>query len=229
MGVVYLANPKESATLGRGQGVAFGQGQGTAGARRFEREAELLGRLQHPGIAQIFESGTTPGEHGSATYIAMEYVDGTSITEHAREHGLDTAARVRLLIDLVTAVHHAHMRGVLHRDLKPSNVLVTEDGRVKVIDFGVARALDSDRHSTLRTTTGQVIGTLAYMSPEQIAGDVDRVDSRTDVYALGVMAYELLSDRLPHDLQSKPLTEIARILKHVDPAFAGGRRQRLSR
>ncbi|MEM7201818.1 MAG: serine/threonine-protein kinase [Planctomycetota bacterium] len=143
---------------------------------------------QHPGIAQIFESGTTSAPGGAATYIAMEFVDGMSITEYAESARLDTMARVRLITELSQAVHHAHVRGVLHRDLKPSNVLVTAGGQVKVIDFGVARALDADDEATLATFTGQVIGTLAYMSPEQARGDIDAVDARTDVFAKSASA-----------------------------------------
>jgi len=186
--------------------------------RRFEREAELLGRLQHPGIAQVFELGRTDD---GATYLVMEYIEGQRLTRWADEQDLDRDDRLRLLADLGEAVHHAHLRGVVHRDLKPDNVLVTTEGRVKVIDFGVARALDRKNHATLETTAGQIVGTLAYMSPEQVRGEVGDIDARADVYALGVLAYQLLARRLPHELDRTTLAEAARLVVEVDPPLLG--------
>jgi len=195
-------------------------------ARRFEREALLLGRLQHPGIAQIFESGVAELNGVPAAFIAMELVDGVPITEHAVREGASIRERVRLVAELAEAVHHAHLRGVIHRDLKPTNVLVTPGeggsarGQVKVIDFGVARATDAGE-GTLQTIAGEVLGTLAYMSPEQVRGDVDAIDARADVYGLGAIAYELLSGRLPHDLSGKTLTTAARIIVDEIPSALG--------
>lgn len=220
MGVVYLgeqASPQRRVAIK----VMRWSADGTSAARRFEREAEMLARLQHPGIAQIFESGTTADGGRDATFIAMEYIEGSTLAEYVTRQQLSTPERVRILIELIRAIHHAHLRGVLHRDLKPSNVLVTSDGQVKVIDFGVARALDADEQASLATRTGQVIGTSAYMSPEQARGDVDAVDARTDIYALGVLAYEMLSGVLPLDLKDRTLTEVARIVNDVEPARLG--------
>ena len=222
MGVVYLAeqqNPQREVAVK----VLQASSPGSERARRFEREAQFLGRLQHPGIAQIFESGTTSDTPEAATYIAMEYVAGLSLTDHAEQKALSPTACAELLIDLAEAVHHAHLRGVIHRDLKPSNVLVTDDGQIKVIDFGVARALDGDGENSLHTATGQVIGTLAYMSPEQVRGAIDDVDARADVYALGVLAYELFSGVLPFDLRDKTLTAAAKVVCDVDAALLGTR------
>ncbi|MEM7305013.1 MAG: SUMF1/EgtB/PvdO family nonheme iron enzyme [Planctomycetota bacterium] len=191
------------------------------GARRFELEAQFLGRLQHPAIAQIFEAGTAAIGGVPTAYIAMELVDGKPITRFADERGLDVKARVELLVQLAGAVHHAQLRGVIHRDLKPSNVLVNPTGEVKVIDFGVARATGRDEGETSATLPGQVIGTLAYMSPEQLRGDPDAVDTRTDVYSLGVIAYELLSGRLPYPLEGANVGTAVTILLERDAPRLG--------
>ncbi|MGB3966116.1 MAG: serine/threonine-protein kinase, partial [Planctomycetota bacterium] len=181
--------------------------------RRFELEAELLGRLQHPGIARILSSGTFPSVAGPQPYFAMELVAGRPLREHAG--GLDRDAKVRLLVALCEAVQHAHEKGVIHRDLKPENVLVDANGRPVVLDFGVAKLAEPDRAVSAGTLAGQLVGTLPYMSPEQLAGTNDDVDVRTDVRALGVIAYELLGGALPHDVADLPLATAAqRICEH---------------
>ena len=168
----------------------------------------------------MIESGTTAVAQPQA-FIAMEFVDGRTLIEYADEKGLEREARLHLLVQVADAVHHAHLRGVIHRDLKPSNILVTEDGRTKVIDFGVARVVDRDGDRTQQTMAGQLMGTLAYMSPEQIRGDIRAVDSRADTYALGVIAYELLSGRLPLDLSSVSLAEAIRRVAETEPEPLG--------
>ena len=190
--------------------------------RRFEHEAEVLGRLQHPGIAQIFEAGTADTGFGEQPFFAMELVDGASVTEYADREGLDLRGRLRLLAAVAAAIHHAHQRGVIHRDLKPSNVLVNAAGEPKILDFGVARVTDADvRADSLRTASGQVLGTLPYMSPEQVAGEADELDVRTDVYSLACIGYELLAGRLPYEIRGKPLPEAARILAVESPPALG--------
>ena len=121
--------------------------------RRFEVEAEALARLQHPGIAQIFEAGTAEGEHGPQPYFAMELIEGLPVTEHARRTGLNLRQHAELIADICDAVHHAHQNGVIHRDLKPANILIDESGQPKILDFGVARATDREA----QTADGQVI------------------------------------------------------------------------
>ena len=163
---------------------------------RFETERQALAILEHPGVARVYDAGATPT---GRPYFVMEYVPGVPITEYCDARQLTTAQRLELFEQVCHAVQHAHYKGVLHRDLKPSNILVTEtDGRAqpKVIDFGVAKAV-SERGATdaLATRAGQLVGTPAYMSPEQAAGAA--VDTRADVYSLGLVLYELLAGALP--------------------------------
>jgi len=183
--------------------------------RRFRQEAELLGRLQHPGIAQIYEAGTFDLGRGEQPFFAMELVDGVTIRLYADREQLDRRARLALLAQVADGVQHAHERGVIHRDLKPDNVLVDGRGRPVVLDFGVAWAKEpSDVISTMMTEEGVLLGTLAYMAPEQFTGDSDAITPSVDVYALGIMAFELLSDRLPHDVAGLPLPTAIKVLSN---------------
>ncbi len=184
--------------------------------RRFEQEALALGRLQHPGIAQIYEANTA--ENGSAVqpYFAMEFIHGQPLLQYAEAHRLDTRRRLELMAKICEAVHHAHQRGIIHRDLKPSNILVDETGQPKILDFGVARAIDSDIHLTRQTDLGQLVGTLSYMSPEQVSADPQELDTRSDVYALGVILYELLTGRLPYKISPK-LHEAVKAIREEEP------------
>jgi tetratricopeptide (TPR) repeat protein/RIO-like serine/threonine protein kinase len=191
--------------------------------RRFELEAEVLGRLDHPGIAQIFSAATTDTEHGALPFFAMELVRGLPLHRYAEECGLDLAARVELLAKVCDAVHHAHQNGIIHRDLKPANILVREDGQPKVLDFGVARLTDADvQATTLLTDSGLIVGTLAYMSPEQVRGRHDELDIRADVYGLGAVGFELLTGRLPLDLAGKTVTEAALAIENDPPTPLSG-------
>jgi tetratricopeptide (TPR) repeat protein len=188
---------------------------------RFKREAELLGRLQHPGIAAVYEAGTADitsqrGVVRDQPFYAMELVRGRPLLQYCLEERLETRGRMQLLAQVCDAVQHAHERGIVHRDLKPGNVLVEIGGQPKVLDFGIARAA-ADETMTLQTQTGQILGTVPYMSPEQVAGEHASVNARSDVYALGVIMFELLAGRLPYDLRNKPIAEAARIIRDHEP------------
>ncbi len=186
--------------------------------RRFEHEAQVLGRLKHPGIAAVYEAGTFDAGSGPQPFLAMELVEGRPLLRHAEEAGLDRRARVELLVRICEAVEHAHGKGVVHRDLKPGNILVEAAGQPKILDFGVARASGADlRASTLATRTGDLLGTLPYMSPEQVGGDPSLLDARSDVYALGVIAFELLAGRLPYDVARWTVAEASRAILEEEP------------
>jgi tRNA A-37 threonylcarbamoyl transferase component Bud32 len=182
--------------------------------RRFEREAEFLGKLQHTGIAQIFVVGTYESDLGSVPFYIMEFIpDAKPLTNYAHEQSLTLHDKIRLFKQVCEAVSHGHDRGIVHRDLKPGNILVDPNGSPKVIDFGVARSTDSDLAlESMKTDTGQMIGTLQYMSPEQFGPDPDDLDGRADVYSLGVVLYELLSGSPPYSVRKKALHEASRVV-----------------
>ena len=185
---------------------------------RFRYEAELLGRLQHPGIAQVFAAGAEELQGVSRPWIAMELVRGVRIDAHAR--ALDVRERLELLARVADAVHHAHQRGIVHRDLKSANVLVDEAGDPKVLDFGIARAEGAESHASLRTSPGEIVGTLQTMSPEQAMASAD-LDARTDIYSLGVVAYEVLAGRAPLLLSNLPLHAALRRVVEDEPPRLG--------
>jgi tRNA A-37 threonylcarbamoyl transferase component Bud32 len=187
--------------------------------RRFEYESQLLARLRHPGVAQIYEAGTHDDGTGAVPFFAMEYIrNAKSITGFASAKHLDTRGRLELFLDVCSAAHHGHQKGIIHRDLKPSNVLVDSAGDVKIIDFGVARGTDSDLAvTTLQTDIGQLIGTLQYMSPEQCEADPNDIDTRSDVYSMGVLLYELLAERLPYDVSRAKIFEGTRTIREQQP------------
>ncbi len=190
--------------------------------RRFEHEAQILGWLEHPNIARIFEAGTADTGHGVQPYLAMELIEGQAITRFAKQRDLDLAARLELLAKICDAVHYAHQKGVIHRDLKPGNVLADARGEPKVLDFGMARATSAEEMlSSMHTMEGALIGTLPYMSPEQFGKDPSAVDTRADVYALGVIGYELLAGVLPHDVIGRSVPDAARVVVEDEPTSLG--------
>ena len=217
MGVVFEAeqdNPRRTVAL---KVIRTGLASDSV-VRRFRHESEVLGRLQHIGIADIYEAGVAETALGHQPYFAMQLIHGRSLIDFAKEHRLDTRARLDLIARVCDAVGYAHQRGIIHRDLKPANILVDASGQPKVLDFGVARVTDGELTiATMQTATGQMVGTLPYMSPEQLSGKSDDVDTRSDVYSLGVSLYELLAEKLPYRVTDCTLPEAARIIAQVEP------------
>ena len=221
MGTVYLAE-QEKPIRRRLAVKVVRSGLDTRGVlARFEAERQALARMEHPSIARVLEAGEMPDGN---PYFTMEYVDGPSITDYCDRHRLRTGERLQLFVEICGAVQHAHHKGVIHRDLKPSNVLVAEiEGRAipKVIDFGVAKAIEQRlSEQSLYTEMGVILGTPEYMSPEQTDPLGERVDTRTDVYSLGVVLYELLTGGLPFEaekLRAGGLAEMCRRLREDEP------------
>ena len=192
-----------------------------AAYQRFRFEAEALARLKHPHIAQIYEAGAAPlGGDSPSPFFAMELVeDALPITRYVHERGLSMRERLKLFVSVCEAVHHGHQHGVIHRDIKPANVLVGADGVPKVIDFGIAMASGGEGQAlTTGIDRGQLIGTLNAMSPEQCEAGEDGgdIDTRADVYALGVLLYEMVTARPPHDLSAMSVPQAIRTIVEAD-------------
>ncbi len=180
--------------------------------RRFRHERQILATLDHPHIARLFDGGTSDD---GLPYFVMEYVEGVAIDRYADDRRLDTAGRLRLCLRVIDAVQHAHDRHVVHRDIKPSNVLVTADGQPKLLDFGIAKLLDRDAPGSSTLTAMYRPMTPDYASPEQIRGD--QVSAATDVYALGLLLYELLTGHRPYRPASRAPADIAKAICDQDP------------
>jgi serine/threonine protein kinase len=193
MGVVYLARHTRLNRLVAIKMILWGHHAGAQALARFQREARAIARLQHPNIIQIYDVDECDTGAGSCPYMAMEFCDGGSLAEKLRDTPPQPQEAARLIEQLARAVDHAHRAGVIHRDLKPANVLLTHDGTPKITDFGLAKQLDDSQ----RTGSGEVLGTPAYMAPEQAEGRTDAIGPAVDIYALGTMLYQLLTGRLP--------------------------------
>ena len=188
--------------------------------QRFEAERQSLAIMDHPAIAKVFDAGTTPE---GQPFFVMEFVPGSPITAYCDQKRLNTRERLELFIKVCDGVHHAHQKAIIHRDLKPGNIMVTEiDGKAAphIIDFGIAKATENQvETATLVTQVGMLVGTPGYMAPEQTDSELD-IDTRADVYALGVILYEILTGSLPFDMkqwQKQPLHEVLRQIREDDP------------
>lgn len=179
--------------------------------RRFMREIEVVARLNHPNLVAIFDAGMVEG----CQYCIMDFINGRPLIAHIREKRLTLERVLKLFAEIATAISYAHKQGVVHRDLKPSNIFVDQNGEPKILDFGLAKE-SGGSEDTLLSQTGQILGTLQYMAPEQALGASDRIDPRTDVYSLGVLLYQALTGRFPYPVTG-PLHEITRHVTQTPP------------
>lgn len=211
MGVVYLAeqqHPKRKVALK----ILRSEAMSALREQRFEFETESLAKLRHPGIATIYGSGKAEIAGVTRPYFAMELVDGSPLDVFAQK--LTHNERIAMIAEITDAIEHAHLRGVLHRDLKPANIIVGTDHRARVLDFGVARSVETDQRAP------ELVGTLPYMSPEQLASDPD-LDCRSDVYALGVVLCEILTGERPHDVSGMTIDQAAQQVQRAPASLAG--------
>jgi len=222
MGLVYLAEQKEPVKRRVALKIIKPGMDSQQVIARFEAERQALALLDHPNIAHVFDAGTT---EASRPYFVMEYVKGMSITAYCDQRKLNIEQRLRLFEQVCEAIHHAHQKGIIHRDIKPSNILVSVHGDKavpKIIDFGIAKAITQPlTEKTFVTLQGQLLGTPEYMSPEQVDLAIQDIDTRSDIYSLGVVLYELLAGVLPFEHESLArlgFAEVQRTIREQEPA-----------
>jgi serine/threonine protein kinase len=221
MGIVYLAEQEKPIKRQLALKVIKPGMDSKQVIARFEAERQALALLHHPGIAHVYDAGTT---EAGRPYFVMELVKGISVTDYCDQHKLTIEERLELFLPICEAVQHAHQKGIIHRDIKPSNILISleDDNAVpKIIDFGIAKALtDPLTERTVCTEQGEFVGTPEYISPEQVRMDSEGVDTRTDIYSLGVVLYKLLTGVLPFDaktLREGGIEHICRVIREEDP------------
>ena len=216
MGVIYKAHQKQPSRVVVLKVLRAGRFASQRHRRRFEREAQAVARLRHPGIVSVFECGEVEGH----PYLTMEYVDGHTLRDYVQRHRSNKKQICQLMHKVCRAVAYAHQRGVIHRDIKPTNIVVDTKGSPRVLDFGLARLSPNSEEEQISamTETGEVMGTPAYMSPEQTIGRPEEVDVRTDVYSIGVMLFELLTGELPYQLdRARPLEALRKVRDFLPP------------
>jgi len=213
MGTVYFGERENQGVRQQAAIKLLTLGHASEARRRFLDEQRMLARLHHPNIAHLIEGGVAADD---TPYLALEYVEGVDLLTYANQRGLDAKARVRLFLDVCAAVEHAHQQLIVHRDIKPGNILVTGEGRVKLLDFGIGKLLDGLETVRDRTATGVRLFTLGYAAPEQLRGEA--VSTVTDLYSMGVVLYKLLTGRLPFETSSNSAVDWERIVLTEEPA-----------
>lgn len=212
-GVVYRARQKVSSRTVALKLLLDGPLAGDRQRFRFEREIELVARLRHPNIVTLFDSGVTRGR----LFYAMEFIDGLPIDDYAVLQDLSPRSIVQLMTPVCRAIHFAHQNGVIHRDLKPAHILVGADGQPRVFDFGLAKDVTDSSSDARFSCTGQVVGTLPYLSPEQAGGHDGKSDVRSDVYALGVILFQLLTELFPYPVDGCPQEQVRQTIIGTEP------------